>query len=210
MNARIAGFSAGIRHHISDTMKLNTALRLFEPCLLLDGPLIDKSLITHPEGIKLYNELFEHRNKRALGVTKKVDDPLSTKFARALRSGEIYVIETLEDYLNKTSADDNPDVSSRFTTRTASKIFRGVFKPRNKAFGFEVHASHFEDMVRIMAGDCQINNPGHEIPYLLNRIDEEVRKHFNPWILSNRIASQMAMESEELFFGDTNERRFRS
>ena len=181
-----------------------------EPYLLLDGPLTDKSLITHPEGIKLYNELFEHKNKRAFGVIKNVDDPLSTKFARALKPGEIYVIETLEDYLNKTSAQQNRDVTNGFDKRVASNIFRGVFKPRNKAFGFEVHASHFEDMVRIMAADCQINNPGHEIPYLLNRIDEEVRKHFNPWILSNRIASQMAMESEELFFGDTNERRFRS
>ena len=61
-----------------------------------------------------------------------------------------------------------------------------------------------------MAADCQINNPGHEIPYLLNRIDEEVRKNFSPWILRDRIAVQMAMESEELFFGDMNERYFRS
>ena len=174
-----------------------------EPYLLLDGPLIDKSLITHPEGIELYNQLFEHKDKRALGVIKKVDDPLSTKFARALESGEIYVIETLEDYLNKTSADHN------FEKHATSKIFRGVFKPRNKAFGFEVHKSHFEDMIRIMAADCQINNPGHEIPYLLNRIDEEVRKNFNPWILRDRIAIQMARESEELFFGEMNERYFR-
>ena len=132
------------------------------------------------------------------------------KLARALSPGEIYVIETLEDYLNKASADHNRDVSNRFTKRGASKIFRGVFKPRNKAFGFEVHKSHFEDMVRIMAANCQINSLGHEIPYLLNRIDEEVRKIFKPRILRDRIASQMAMESEKLFFGDTNERRFRS
>ena len=54
-----------------------------------------------------------------------------------------------------------------------------------------------------------MNTPGHEIPFLLNRIDEEVRKNFDPRILQDRIAAQMAAESEELFFGETNERAFR-
>ena len=60
-----------------------------------------------------------------------------------------------------------------------------------------------------MAADCQMNNPGHEIPFLLNRIDEEVRKNFDPRILKDRIAAQMAAESEELFFGETDGRDFR-
>ena len=60
-----------------------------------------------------------------------------------------------------------------------------------------------------MAADCQLNNVGHEIPFLLNRIDEEVRKNFNPRILQDRIAVQMATQSEELFFEETNERSFR-
>ena len=175
-----------------------------EPYLLLDGPLIDSRLMTHPEGIKLYDELFQSKTKQALGVIKNIENPAFTKFARALESGEIYVIETLEDQLNQMGPTHNDTVLNRFKRRFASKIFRGVFKPRNKAFGFEVHTSHFEDMIRIMAADCQINNAGQEIPYLLNRIDEEVRKNFNPWILRDRIATEMAMESEELFFGDTN------
>ena len=190
--------------------EISHGVEIDEPYLLLDGPLIDKSLITHPEGIRLYDELFERKSKRALGVIKSIEDPLFTKFARALQSGEIYVIQTLEEHLNQNATDRNAAVSNRFKRRTASEIFRGVFKPRNKAFAFEVHRSHFDDMIRIMAADCQINSPGHEIPYLLNRIDEEVRKNFSRWILTDQIASQMAAESEELFFGDTNERRFRS
>ena len=92
----------------------------------------------------------------------------------------------------------------------AREVLRGVFKPRNKAFSFEVHKDHLEDMLRIMAADCQMNNAGHEIPFLLNRIDEEVRKNFSPQILKDRIAIQMATHSEELFFEETNERSFRS
>ena len=182
-------------------------LEIDEPYLLLDGPLIDEWLITHPKGVKLYNELFERKDKQALGVIKNIANPVFTKFARALKSGELYVIETLADHLNRSNATRNYDVLNNLSI--ASKICRGVFKPRNKAFGFEVHTSHFEDMIRIMAADCQINNPGHEIPYLLNRIDEEVRKNFNPWILRDRIAVQMTIESEELFFEEMNERYFR-
>ena len=188
--------------------EIKHGLEIDEPYVLLDGPLIDNRLMTHPEGIKLYDELFQSKTKRALGVIKNIENPAFTKFARALESGEIYVIETVEEQLNKSDPTHNNAGLDRFKRRIASNIFRGVFKPRNKAFGFEVHTSHFEDMIRIMAADCQINNPGQEIPYLLNRIDEEVGKHFNQWILRDRIAAEMAMESEELFFGDTNIRRF--
>lgn len=60
-----------------------------------------------------------------------------------------------------------------------------------------------------MAADCQMNNLGHEIPFLLNRIDEEVRQNFNPRILKDRIAVEMTTYSEELFFEETDERSFR-
>lgn len=57
--------------------------------------------------------------------------------------------------------------------------------------------------------DCQMNHAGREIPFLLNRVDEEVRKNFNSRILQDRIALRMATQSEELFFEETNERTFR-
>ena len=60
-----------------------------------------------------------------------------------------------------------------------------------------------------MAADCQLNNVGHEIPFLLNRVDEEVKSRFNPQMLQDRIALQMATESEDIFFGEMDERRFR-
>jgi hypothetical protein len=96
-----------------------------------------------------------------------------------------------------------------FHDEIAPYILRGIFRPRIKTFGFEVHADHFEDMLRIMAADCQMNNIGHEIPYLLNRVDEEVRTRFNPQILRDRIATELAMQSEEVFFEETDERQFR-
>ena len=184
-------------------------LEVEEPYLFLDGPLVDEALVARHEGIDLYSKLFESEKYKALGVIKSIGNPIFTKFARALKPGEIYVVGTLQEHLNQSSTTRNRYISDKFKNRIARNILRGVFKPRNKAFGFEVHEEHLEDMLRIMAADCQMNNPGHEIPFLLNRIDEEVRKNFNPQILKDRIAVKMAIQSEELFFEETDERSFR-
>ncbi len=168
------------------------------------------------EGVQLYSRLFSSE-KKCLGVMKNVKaNPVFAKFARALRQGELYIVETLEQHLSQSNVPNknhgetrNRYVLEEFKNGTARQILRGLFKPRKKAFGFEVHEDHLEDMLRIMAADCQLNNVGHEIPFLLNRIDEEVRKNFNPRILQDRIAVRMATQSEELFFEETNERSFR-
>jgi hypothetical protein len=91
----------------------------------------------------------------------------------------------------------------------APRILRGIFKQRNKVFDFEVHEDHLENMICIMTSDCQMNHAGHEIPFLLNHIDEEVRRNFNSRILQDRIALRMVTQSEELFFEEMNERAFR-
>lgn len=192
-------------------------LEINEPYLFLDGTLVYEWLVATREGVQLYGKLFE-KGKQALGVSKDIkSNPVFAKFARALKSGEIYVVETLADHLDQSNAPNkNPGetrnryVLDDFKNGIARNIFRGVFKPRNKAFGFEVHKDHLEDMLRIMAADCQMNNPGHEIPFLLNRIDEEVRQNFSQRILKDRIAVQMTTQSEELFFEETDERSFRS
>lgn len=191
-------------------------LEIEEPYLFLDGTLVYEWLVSSQEGVQLYTNLFES-GRQALGVSKDIKgNPVFAKFARALRSGEIFVVETLQDHLNLSNVPNrNPGESQNryvleeFKDGIAQDIFRGVFKPRNKAFGFEVHKDHLENMLRIMAADCQMNHPGHEIPFLLNRIDEEVRKNFSPRLLKDRIAVEMAIQSEELFFDETNERSFR-
>jgi hypothetical protein len=91
----------------------------------------------------------------------------------------------------------------------APKILRGVFKPAQKAFGFEVHQDHFADMLRLLAADCQMNYVGREIPYLLNRVEEEMHYHFKPGILRDRIAANLASQREELFLEETDDRRRR-
>lgn len=191
-------------------------LDIKEPYVLFDGTLVYEWLVATQEGVQLYLKLF-NSGKQCMGVIKslKANAKFAT-FARAIRTGEIYVIETLADHLAESNAPNkNHGESSRrytlpeFHDKIAPNIFRGIFKPKKKAFGFEVHKDHLENMLRILAADCQMNNVGHEIPYLLNRIDEEVRKNFKPRILEDRIAARMTTKSEELFFEETDERSFR-
>ena len=62
-------------------------------------------------------------------------------------------------------------------------------------------------MIRIVAADAQLNHVGHEIPYLLNRVDEEVRAQFKPATLRDVIAARLAAQSEELFMEESDDER---
>jgi hypothetical protein len=167
------------------------------------------------EGLALYQELFAS-GKKAVGVMKSLkSNALFARFAKALKPGEVYIIETLRDHLVQGLPHNaNPGEARRFSRDSfmdgmARQVLRGIFKPVKKAFAFEVHKDHLDDMLRIMAADCQLNYMGHEIPYLLNRIDEEVKTNFRSSILRDRISSRLARQSEELFLEETDERDFR-
>lgn len=190
-------------------------LEIEEPYIFFDGTLVYEWLVAIQEGVSLYADLFSS-GKQCIGIMKNIKaNVIFSTFARALRTGELYIVETLYDHLSNSNVPNrNQGESSRGTLSSflhgyAPRILRGIFKPRNKVFGFEVHEDHLENMLRIMTADCQMNHAGHEIPFLLNRVDEEVRRNFNSRILQDRIALRMATQSEELFFEETNERTFR-
>lgn len=193
------------------------ALEIPEPIVFLDGPVVYEWLVTTPEGVDLYDRLFASR-KRSIGVIKDLRaNVVFGHYARALYLGEVFIIETLADHLEGSNASNKNRgeggmrkyILPEFKTRIAPHILRGLFKPNKKAFGFEVHGNHLEDMLRILAADTQLNAVGHEIPYLLNQVDREVRHNFNTQILQDQIAGRMAAHSEELFISETPERSFR-
>jgi hypothetical protein len=192
-------------------------LDIAEKYLFFDGPVVYEWLTATTEGLALYKQLFTS-DKKAIGVMKSIKaNAVFAKYAKALQTGEVYVHETLADHLEGLASNANHGErrektrfsSSAFLRDTAVHVWRGVFKPAKKAFAFECHANHLEDMLRIMAADCQLNYMGHEIPYLLNRIDEEVKTNFKSSILRDRIASRLAVQSEELFLEEGDERLFR-
>lgn len=176
-----------------------------EDFIFFDGSIVYEWLLNTKEGQSLYNRLFASP-KKCIGIMKNINaSPRLAVYAKALETGEAYVVETLEDHLQYgKSPQHNPE-----TAELEKNIRRGVFKPAKKPFGFECHIDCLDDMLRIMAADCQMNNVGHEIPYLLNRVDEEVRRNFNQKIMAQGVASKLAQNSEELFMEEENERNLR-
>lgn len=196
--------------------EINHGIEIEEPILFFDGPIVYEWLVATREGIDLYQNLFAS-GKQCIGTIKDLRaNTTFFHFARALQTGEVYIIETLADHLLNSNVPNRNRgerkagyVLPEFTNRIAPHILRGVFKPRKKAFGFEVHIDHLENMLRILAADCQMNSVGHEIPYLLNRVDEEVRRNFSTHLLQDQIAARLATQSEELFLSEMPERNFR-
>jgi hypothetical protein len=190
------------------------ALEIAEPYLFFGGALVCEWLTATNEGLAVYEELFRS-GKKALGVMKSLKaDALFARFAKALRPGEVYVVQTLADYLREglpasaKAGEVRRFVRDSFVEGTARKILRGVFRPVKKAFAFEAHEEHLRDMLRLLAADCQLNYVGREIPYLLNRVHQEVRSGFRPSILRDRIAARLARQSEELFLEEADSRLF--
>lgn len=95
-------------------------------------------------------------------------------------------------------------------TETARQVWRGVFKPRRKAFGFEGHLDHIGPMQWITAADCQMNYLRHERFFLPNTADKEIHGPFNGDALQNRTAARLSEPAENLFFEETEERFFRN
>lgn len=190
-------------------------LEIDEPIIFFDGTLVYEWLMYNPDGLECYRRLFQS-GKKCIGVIKSLKEnaTFATR-ARALHPGEVFIAESLSDRVDKKTSNKNHGETERykipdwFRRDYADHIYRGIFKPAKKVFAFEVHKDHLEDMLRIMAADCQMNNIGHEIPFLLNRIDENVQRTFTQRLLRDRIAAQMATQSEELFFEETDEREFR-
>jgi hypothetical protein len=139
---------------------------------------------------------------------------------RALKPGEIFVYETVYEHVTDTSRVPRRDIAEQIQrdaqwerdeefVALAKQVWRGVFKPAEKAFGFECHVEHLPFMLRLLAADCQMNLPGHEIPFLLNEIDREIRAFFKPDLVKAKIGQRMVRTGEELFYEEGDERDFR-
>lgn len=78
-------------------------LEILEPYIFFDGTLIYEWLVATHEGVDLYSQLFRS-GKKCIGVMKNVKaNPVFAKFARALRQGELYIVENLETHLSQSS-----------------------------------------------------------------------------------------------------------
>lgn len=203
--------TAYMRYH-----EVRHALDIQEDIVLLDGTLVYQWLLATPEGLALYDELFTS-GKRCLGIMKSLrENAWFSLMGRAIKRGEVYVAQTLQEHLTRGKGPEKNHgegaaayTDNAFYKEVAPRIWRGIFRPRDKVFGFEVHERDLETLLPIMAADCQMNHVGHEIPYLLNRVDEQVRHHFRSGPLGAHLQSELSSLGEEIAFREFHERDYR-
>lgn len=187
------------------------ALEISEPYVLCDGTLIYQWLSNVEIGRSIYKRLI--REKKVIGVIKSLKESVLLSWVgRALKPGEVFFVQTFYDHVERQARAQRREIqwlSDTGFAEIAQQVWRGVFKPRQKAFGFECHLDHVDPMLRIMAADCQMNYLGHEIPFLLNTVDKELRNFFKGHALQIRIAAQLSELAENLFFEEGDERLFR-
>lgn len=187
------------------------ALEISEPYVFCDGTLIYQWLSNVAVGRDIYKQLV--REKKVIGVIKSLkENVIFSWLGRALEPGEVFFEETFYEHVKRQARKQGRDVqwlNDDEFVKIAQRIWRGVFKPRQKAFGFECYLDHLDPMLRIMAADCQMNYLGHEIPFLLNAVDREIRNFFKGRVLETRIAAQLSELAENVFLEESDERLFR-
>lgn len=130
--------------------------------ILLDGPIFFESLLSYSEGQNLYN-LINNNNKKYIGIIKDISSNGElTLAAESLNAGEARIVT---DSYYKSQKNEY-----------LKNYYIGVFKIKNKAYGFEVNKSDFKEMLSIIFNDC-INNSIYEIPWLLSAIDKGIKQY---------------------------------
>ena len=97
--------------------EINHGIEIDEPYVLFDGTLVYEWLAAIRQGVDLYLQLLGSR-KQCLGVIKNLKaNVIFATYARAIRQGELYIIETLRDHLDQSNAPNrNPGESAnRYT-----------------------------------------------------------------------------------------------
>ncbi len=186
--------------------------KINEPYVFLDGPIIHEWSAALDEAVRLYKAFLAKR--QVIGIIKDLSRTKRLEaLGNALAPGELFVSEDLRTYYRsafESSAKARlPHATSEFMNDLAPNIVRGVFRPGHKPFGFEVHKDHLEVMLRIMAADCQMNHPGHEIPFLLNHVDQQLSAMFPRGFVRDRIDGQLLKLGHNVWYSVTDEFEFR-
>ena len=178
---------------------------------LIDGPFITQNLLTREEGRKLYKTMLGAQKKCYVGITKDLRFAhAEERFeAVALRSGELFVRNTEYNILKARLDKDYSVTVKRFGEDYLTDILRGIFKPGRKAFGFQCHRYDLPAVVCLLSMDAN-TQPGHEIPFLLEQVDAQLRGRYRPKETMAAIEFAIASDNIDEFYDEAEERKFRS
>lgn len=193
------------------------SIEIPEEIIFSDGPMAEW-LLNQDIGRQIYHKLYA--KKMVIGIIKNLQNNIRYQYlGRALRAGELFIIETLYGHMERRAQERErlgqdgriQWKDDRDFVELSKGICRGVFKPNAKSFGFECQIKNLPDLLRILAADCQMNKLGHEIPFLLNEIDSQIRAQFARHRLDVQIEERLMRDgqSEDIFWSEKHERDLR-
>ncbi len=187
-----------------------TAYKHHAKHVLIDGPLITQNLLTQTEGRNLYEKMLVANRKCYVGVTKdlRFADTEERYEAVALRTGELFIRNTEYNVMKERLEKDYKGAVKTWSEDYLRDIFRGIYKPGRKAFGFQCHRDDLPSVVCLLSMDCH-PQPGHEIPFLLEQVDAKIRGRYRPTETMSAIEATLARHNMDEFYDETEERMFR-
>ena len=196
-----------------DYQERELAFKTPHKAVIVDGNLITQQLMTRREGRQLFTKMLASTgNKKYVGIAKNIllGDIEKRYYARALKSGELYIQETLQQFLKSRLANayERNKSIQEFAETIGVNILRGVYKPGIKAFGFECHRDHLPYIVALLWLDRN-RHPGFEIPFLLAQVDAQLRGRYRPSDTMLAIESHLASVGEDELFDELDERNLR-
>ncbi len=178
--------------------------------IIIDGPIITEDLLTRQAGRELYRKILTS-DKCFVGVIKDIhQSPAALRYhARALKTGELFVWNNLRGVLQRNLGESEyqGDVKE-FADTHGEKIVRGVYKPGVKSFGFECLRKDLPNVIALLWVDRN-EQPGHEIPFILEQVDSQLRGRYRPAETSRAIEVSLAGYSDDHLFDEIDERDLR-
>ncbi len=178
--------------------------------VIVDGPLITQNLLTQQEGRNLYTQMLGFKHKCYVGITKdlRFADAVERYEAAALRTGELFIRNTEYNVMKSRLDKDYVGAVKRWSEDYLVDVFRGIYKPGRKAFGFQCHRDDLPAIVCLLIMDCH-TQPGHEIPFLLEQVDAKLRGRYRPNETMCAVEAVLASNNIDEFYDEAEERMFR-
>jgi len=179
--------------------------------VIIDGPIVTEDLLTRHAGRELYRKMLTTKDRCFVGVIKDTHQSAAALryHARALKTGELFVWNNLKGVLQRNMGESEyqGDVKD-FADSYGEDIIRGVYKPGVKPFGFECLRRDLPDVIALLWIDRN-EQPGHEIPFLLEQVDSQLRGRYRPAETSRAIEVSLAGYSNDQLFDEIDERDMR-
>jgi hypothetical protein len=186
------------------------AMECGAPWVFIDGPIFTQNLVSQERGRQLYSRLMRS-GQSFVGIIKDISGSwtMSKWCGYSLKSGEGFVVCSVRNqFLRRFEPAGNGGIVKWLGVGDIGDFVRVVFRPNQKAFGFECRLRDLPMAMALIAADASptIN---HELPVLLEIIDAQLRAGFHSSLAADVLIDRVQRQNYTMGVDITGERNFR-